>query len=53
MTYMKLTKINKYKHIEQYNNDINEKIVKYNYKEWQKIESGLIEFANYYEKYIF
>ena len=53
ITYMKLTKIYKCKHIEQYNNEINENVMNYDHKKWKNIEVELIEFTNYYEKVYF
>jgi hypothetical protein len=53
ITYMKITNIHECSHIEKYNNNMN--IIKLKYEDilWNKIETDLLKFIDYFEKVYF
>lgn len=53
ITYMKITNIHECSHIEKYNNDMN--IIKLKYEDilWNKIQTDLLKFIDYFEKVYF
>lgn len=53
ITYMKITNIHECSHIEKYNNDMN--IIKLKYEDilWNKIQTDLLNFIDYFEKVYF